>query len=136
MKKIIFLSSLIPNDYKEYYKKNSIGATSNANNNLQWAIVNGLVENNYFIKLINAPNIGAYPLRFKKILLKPFGFREGEHIEGINLKSININFFKHWFTYLKLKEIISATDGFSNETQLIIYDLYPPFLKSIKLIKS
>ena len=134
MKKMILFSSLIPKGEQHYYTENSIGATSNANNSLQWAIVKGFVENDYQVKLFNLPNIGAFPFKFKKLITKSFLFRE-ENIRGENIGIINVNIFKHFFAYRNLLKLIKINNYLSEETFLLIYDVYPPFLKVIKKLK-
>jgi glycosyltransferase involved in cell wall biosynthesis len=135
MSKVVFFSSLIPNEYKEYYRENSIGAVSNANNSLQWALVKGFIMNNYNVKLLNFPNIGAYPTRFKKMITKSFVFTDKDSVIGSNIGGLNLNIIKHITFYFRLKRIILSTNFLNDENILIIYDLYPPFLKILKKIK-
>lgn len=136
MNKVLFFSSLIPNEYKEYYQKNSIGAVSNANDSLQWALVKGFIMHDYDVNLINFPNIGAYPTKFKKVFTKSFYFKSEKAFSGKNIGILNLNVIKHILLYFKLTKIVADSCYFKNEETLLIYDVYPPFLKVLKKIKE
>jgi len=136
MNKILIFSSVIPKEHEEYYFENSIGAMSNANNSLQWAIVKGFILNGFAVKMINFPNIGAYPSKFKKLITKTYNFTNGGSVFGINIGVLNLNVLKHLFFYFRLKVLLRDEYFFKDHNSLLIYDLYPPFLKVLKKIKQ
>jgi glycosyltransferase involved in cell wall biosynthesis len=136
MNKILIFSSVIPKEHEKYYFENSIGAMSNANNSLQWALVNGFILNGFVVKMVNFPNIGAYPSKFKKLITKTYDFTNGGSVFGINIGVLNLNVLKHLFFYFRLKVLLRDEYFFKDHNTLLIYDLYPPFLKVLKKIKQ
>lgn len=135
MNKVFFFTSLYPKEQLKYIKENSIGAIGNANDSFQWSLVKGFEENDYQVELINIPNVGAYPLKFKKAKTNTFTFNSGKNVIGINLGFLNLNVIKHFSIYLSLYKYIKKIPKNSIKT-LVIYDLYPPFLKVLKVLKK
>jgi glycosyltransferase involved in cell wall biosynthesis len=136
MSNIVCFTSLIPKEYRQYYFNNCIGALSNANNNFQWALVNGLLEHNCSVQLINSPNIGAYPTRFRKMITKSYTFKINYKSDNINVGLINLNIIKHLYLTYKLYRHIKKLEYFKNKEAIIIYDMYPPFLNVLRRIKD
>ncbi len=132
MNKIYLLSSILPSFQKEWIVKNSIGAISNANDNFQRALISGFQSNNVEVEIINVPNIGAFPFRFKKIYNPNIIVSEDEKIKGNSIGFINISLIKHHFIYKNLRDSVLVKNKMK---VLVIYDLYLPFLKVLKDIK-
>ena len=88
--KAYFISSLFPDELKEDLFNNSVGATANANNAFQWALFNGLRKYYPDLFLLNFPNVGAYPIRFKRFEVKGSIIRNNETIVGKSFSFINL----------------------------------------------
>lgn len=123
----------------------SKGPIANANNALQWAYINGFHSNinstENALKLISLPQLGAYPLRYKKIFFrvknKQFGKKQG--LTGICSNFINLIAIKHvsrYFSVFKeLSNILKKIDRQDN-VLIISYDLQVPILKAIHKLKK
>lgn len=130
---------LTPDRYEEI-RRRSVGALSNANSTFQKAIIRGIKENIQYIKdkiyIINTPNIGAYPFKYKNVYFKKGDF-ELFTIEGLNISFCDLPKFKHYYiyhaVYTKLKGIIGNMRG---NTVVLVYDLYWPFIKAVSRIKN
>ncbi|MCU7694611.1 glycosyltransferase [Haoranjiania flava] len=131
-KKILFFSSIIP---EETYFNNSIGPNSIANDTLQRALMKGFQENNYKIDLINVPNIGAYPSKYKKPVINSKKIKISEAINGITIQFINLPLFKHLVIYNNLKKILKGYN-LSEYDAVFMYDAYIPFFKLLPYIKQ
>lgn len=134
MNNVLFLSSILPYTENDYYKTNSIGAISNANDNFQKALVSGLVKNNCNIKILNVPNVGAYPLRFTKINLKNSKLDINDNAKGESIGFLNILLLKHISIYYHLRKKILKED-LPEFDFVLVYDLYPPFISVLADIK-
>lgn len=134
MNKVLFMSSILPTHSKEWIVENSIGAISNANDNFQRAIIDGLILNGLDVSLLNVPNIGAFPIRFRKAYVPSFGFREYSVSKGFNIGFFNFIKAKHFFIYKNtfkyLKNHLDEIDT------ILVYDLSYPFLKAIRGAKK
>lgn len=134
-----FLTSLFPDEIYEDIIGASKGAISNANNELQWSLVSGLSTYCTNISLINFPNIGAYPLKYKKLYMNGSEINYQGKKLGNSYSFINIIYIKHFFKYLEVLRILR--NELSSDKKLIkhiifVYDLYPPFLKAVTIIKN
>ena len=87
--KTYFISSLFPNELKEELLNKSVGATANANNAFQWALFNGLRVYYPNLFLLNFPNVGAYPARFKKFKVNGSLIKYNEIIVGESFSFTN-----------------------------------------------
>ncbi|HJB05250.1 MAG TPA: hypothetical protein H9715_05790, partial [Candidatus Merdibacter merdigallinarum] len=63
----LFLLGLIPRETHDEIAENTIGQIQSAANNLQWEIVSGIGDRACAADVINAPYIGAYPFKYKKL---------------------------------------------------------------------
>jgi len=135
MNRTLILSSNFPKEKEEYFLEKSIGATSNANNSFQWAIIDGLEENRVIIDVITAPNIGAFPVRFKDLHIPRFKFNLNNTGRGLSLSWTNLLFFKHKSIYKNLRQELKRID-LSIYENVVIYDLYPVFFDLLEFIKT
>lgn len=130
-KKILFFSSILPD---VSFFENSIGQTATANDTLQRSMMKGFQENGYSVDLINVPNIGAFPSRYKKAVISTKKFELNEKIEGISVAFLNFKFIKHFFVYFRLISILKNIK-LADYDAVFIYDSYWPFLKCIPFLK-
>ncbi|MFT0695703.1 glycosyltransferase family 4 protein [Acinetobacter bereziniae] len=137
--KSFFLSSLFPDELTSEIVNLSNGQIANANNALQWSIYTGLHHFLPTLYLLNFPNVGAYPLKYKKISMSGSKiYRDGKEI-GESFSFLNIVYVKHYLKFIKIMKIIDEIIKINKENEKIIffiYDLYPPFLKALSIYKS
>lgn len=114
-----------PKDEKKILQ-NSKGDLSNATNIFQWNLIDGFLENNQDLKIINISPIGTFPRHYKKLLLKT---KEWQYrgIKCQEIGSLNLPFIKQHQRYRKAKKILKKTD----DRNILIYSTYEPFLKAI-----
>lgn len=130
MEKIIavFISGFFPSKIEEKLLQNSVTNIQNAANTLQKAIYKGLEY--YFPDFVtfNFPFVGAFPLRYRKIIVPKCNIGNN----GISYSFFNLLYFKHFFIYLQLrralKKLIKVNR--SNEIVLLIYSLNYQYLKA------
>lgn len=135
--KTYFISSLFPNELKEELLNKSVGATANANNAFQWALFNGLRVYYPNLFLLNFPNVGAYPVRFKKFKVNGSLIKYNEIIVGESFSFINLIQLKHYFKYILLCNVLkSILEQDEEDFLFFVYDLYPPFLNAINKFKK
>lgn len=132
---IIFLGSLFSNDRKEEIVSNSIGPIANANNALQHALVKGFSLCNdgkrIDLTLLNMPNIGAYPLKYKEVNWTGSNFNIYGY-EGINIPFLNLVQIKHYIKYRNLKKALrKLLEIVGSDVWVVVYDLYEPFLHAL-----
>lgn len=127
------MTSILPKTEDDWFRKNSIGPMSNANNKFQRALIRGFLNNDIDISLLNVPNIGAFPIRFKKIISPDFEILENDGMKGHNFGFFNFNLLKHYFAYKRILRYLKQNSNDINT--LIVYDLYLPFLKTFEKLK-
>ena len=134
-----FLTSLFPYEIYSEIVEYSSGPIANANNELQWSIFLGLNEYYPDIYLMNFPNVGGYPFKYKALHVSGCDIKIKGKTIGESYSFINLIYLKHFLKYIKilnkLKHSLKESDSFENIT-IFIYDLYPPFLKAISKMKN
>lgn len=135
---IVFLGGLFPKDTENEIYMNSKGGVQEAANAFQWNIIKGLDEcNGKPIKIINSLFIGAYPKKFKKLIIKTFKFQHMANADDINVGFINIWVIKQFLKYWLLKPYLKNWAIERNEKKVIIaYSLNYTFVKCLKYIKK
>lgn len=136
MNNVLFFSSILPYTQYDYYKKNSIGAISNANDNLQRLLLEGFHLNNCNVTCINVPNIGAFPSKFKKMKTTGFPLDVVSDAKGHNIGFLNLNFIKHIAIKNNIQRHISGLIDLNHFNTIFVYDLYAPFLQVLEVIKK
>lgn len=135
--KSYFLTSLFPDELYQEILTMSKGPIANANNRFQWNLFNGLKAYYPNIELINFPNVGAFPTKYKSLVVSGSNINFQDKKVGYSYPFPNPIYLKHYFKY---KIILHTLDkifrNHSTPTILFIYDLYPPFLQAISKLKS
>lgn len=136
---IIFLGSLFSKDREKEIFSSTIGSVVNANNALQYALIEGFSLNNeeYDIDLsiMNMPNIGAYPFKYNKIYFRSSSFDLFSY-KGLNISFLNILLIKHHIKYKNIKsELMKYLITNNRDTFFIVYDLYEPYLRALVELK-
>ena len=110
---------------KEILKKSNNGA-SNASNTFQWNLIDGIINNNYEISMINVLPVGCYPKYYNDLLLKSEKW-EYENKKGLEIGGINLPLIKQFIRSYKIRKLLEKAD----DNNILIYSSYKPFLKSI-----
>ncbi|MEJ5961277.1 glycosyltransferase [Pedobacter immunditicola] len=134
---LLFLGSFFSPNLEEHIRLNSKGAIANANNTLQWSFIEGLSLLVDGVGVITLPQVGAFPLKYKKPIISSAKFNVEDKIVGTSVGFFNLMGLKHISRYLNVKrtliEYLLVNNGAAT---LIIYDLHVPFLKAAAQIKQ
>lgn len=135
---IAFLGGLFPKETEAEIYEKSKGSVQAAANALQWNIVEGLDKcNNTPVKIINSLFIGAYPRKFRDLLIKTYKFKHNKNSDDINIGFLNIFGIKHFIKYYTLKPYLKKWADFKNGEKVIIaYSLNYTFAKCLRYIKK
>ena len=118
---IVFLAGLFPKEKEHEILEKSKGAVQSAANALQWNLVDGLDKNNDTpISIINSLFIGAYPQRYKDLLVKTYSFSHNENSKDINVGFVNAFLIKHFFKYITLRPVLKKWAMDKQENKIII----------------
>jgi len=125
-----------PSDENNQIKQSKIGL-QNAVNKYQTNFLDGLVKNldSSDVSVINTLPVGTFPLRHKKIFIKSQDWK----FEGVSCRSvgfINLPILKQVTRYFKMKKAVKfwLSKSSHNDT-IIVYSLYPIFVRIIEYVK-
>ncbi len=135
---MVFLGGLFPKETENEIYEKSKGSVQAAANAFQWNIVEGLGKcNNTPVKIINSLFIGAYPKRFKGLLIKTYKFKHNENSYDINVGFLNLFGIKHFNKYWTLRPYLKKWANNKSEKKAIIaYSLNYTFVKCLTYIKK
>lgn len=134
--KMLFMTNLYPKENEDIIRNKMKFNMYDAANILQWNIVNGIDKNGFKeMKLYNHIPVDSYPKYFTDWFVKGFEFsRNGESID-VNVGFLNIKFLKRIFIDFPFVKKTSKYVKKEKCDVVLIYSLYPTFLKAIKKIK-
>jgi glycosyltransferase involved in cell wall biosynthesis len=135
MIKVIFLGGLFPKEIKNEIESKSIGVVQYAADALQWAIVDGLDLHTKNLRIVNLPYIGSFPIRYKDVRTKSFGFSHCKGADDINVGFVNLPLYKLYSRYHKAKEALKSVLHNDNEV-ILIYAIHTPFIKAAVDLKK
>lgn len=128
-KKYIFMGPLYPAEHADAVKENQRGCNSAAPNVFQWNLLEGLAEELADrMEVINVLPVGVWPKGYRKLLLPDRAWVSGG-IAGRELGCVNLPFMKQYARYRKAKRILKSRE--EQDTEILIYSTYMPFLKAI-----
>lgn len=131
--KYAFLSSLIPKELEENYRRNTRNTMQDAANALQWNLYEGLCSNlNERISLFNVLPVDSFPQYYR------FPFVTNKKIEqdGFNIGFCNIKFIRNYAKTARVyKEIKKWCKQNQEKKVLFVYTLSHPLLKAICRVK-
>lgn len=135
-KKIVFLSSLIPETLKSEVKQKMKKGMPDAANALQWHLIEGLYYNyQSSISLINVLPISSYPQNYEDVSVRKESFSTDYSPVNINVGFVNLKGLRRYSIERGVyKELCSAFSE-ANEGILFVYTLSASFLKAIKKFK-
>lgn len=118
MNNICFIGGFFPDRIRDEIKNNSVFNIQNAADTLQHSLLQGLFFHYPEMRVINAPFVGSYPYRYKKIYIPSCNIDKNSSSIGF----INITGIKYFFIKKKLYKHLYewASNNFENKT-IIIY---------------
>ena len=132
----IFVGSLFPAALRQEIANLSIGPIANANSTLQHALLAGLSEHCKKLVVINLPQVGAYPTRYRTLYVSGSEVAINGLVTGRSLSFFNLIGIKNLARYWKTKKELSRTlRDVVGEVTVYVYDLHAPFLKAVADIK-
>ncbi|MCS0589416.1 glycosyltransferase [Massilia norwichensis] len=133
----IFVGSLFPEQLKQEIQDSSIGPIANANNALQHALVAGLSQYYPELKIVNLPQVGAYPARYRKLTVPQVKVAFNSRASGNSLSFLNLVGVKHFARYVQTRRALSGLlKASAGSVTVFIYDLHAPFMKAVAALKN
>jgi glycosyltransferase, family 1 len=135
---ILFLGGLFPKEWEQEMIKDSKGAVQNAANTLQWnmikALESGLEEP---LTVLNAPYIGSYPQRYRKLFIPGGRFSHTPGAEDESIRFCNLAYWKYYSIYFHLKPALKrwAEKGKIHDKAVMAYALTGNNLKLFRFLK-
>lgn len=83
-----FDSQMYPDELVCHFKTNAKGALDYAAHNLSKAIYYGMKENGLHVRLVNIPNLGSFPVLYKKTVVKGGFIKDGESLTFWNIPKL------------------------------------------------
>lgn len=133
--KILFLCGVYADENENEILNNTIGCAEQSANIFQKKLVYGLKKNSYPYKIISAPFIGAYPIRYKKMRFKSFAVPQNkfQYVPFNNIWGI-----RNLSRERSMKKAIE--NYFSHESEeeflIMVYCAHTPFLEAAKYAKK
>ncbi len=138
--KILCLMGLFPEEYENTIINDSVSGIQNAANKLQWAIVDGLnQQENVDVRVINSLFIGSFPKRYKKAIIPSFDFSVNGNKCGYNVGFLNLPLIKVFSKYITTKKVIdkwACSDDGDEEKIVIAYAMTSPVVELLNYIKT
>ncbi len=136
---ILCLMGLCPKEFEETMFAQTLAGVQTAANKFQWAIINGLSEQNeHPFKILNSLYIGSYPKRYRKLKIPSFPFSHTEGADDYNVGFVNLTVYKTFSKYIGLKEKldqwVKETNG--EEQVILAYAMTSPFVELLGYIKK
>lgn len=135
----MFLGGLFPKEREQEIIKNSKGAVQNAANTLQWNMIRALESGlGKPVTVLNAPYIGSFPQRYRKLFMKGGRFC---HVPGAKDESIrfcNLAYWKYYSIYFHLRKALKrwACEGKPSDKAVVAYALTGNHLKLFRFLKK
>ena len=127
--RILFLGGFFPKEMFHEIMNNSRGAIANANNLLQWGIIDGLYSLGVIQRKFSYPQVGAFPVRYKS-----FYFRGNADYDCGSF--FNVIGFKHIDRFFKSKRFLKKQlENSETPLTVVVYDLHIPYLLALSQLK-
>lgn len=140
--KITLLFGIFPDSHYNNIIKNSIGVIQYAADALQKSIIEGFIQNNINIDLVNLPYIGSFPNRYKHLSIESFDFDFKSNDKIVKCKNIHFNNFTGYKLYSRYSNAKKALlEQFSQvpleeKKVIVVYAIHTPFLKACIEVKK
>lgn len=135
---ILMLSKLVPKEISNETKAKVKNLMDEASFAWQYHLIEGLETSGANIQLVNIMPVSTYPNGFASPFVKREMFSHNGIAEDVNVPICNIKFLKRIFLYGSLKKEVKrwAKKKSENQKVLIVYTLYPEYLKIVNYIKN
>ena len=133
----LFVAGLFPKETEKEILKNSKKSIQNAANVLQWNLVDGF--NNHLkeeFSILNAPYVGSFPIRYKKLFIKSHKFMHRNEVEDYNVGFCNLIGYKRFSIRCNLKKQIRKWVKTGKKKALIAYAMTDSSMQSIAYVKK
>ena len=135
-KKIVFLSSLIPETLKTEVKQKMKKGMPDAASALQWHLIEGLYYNyQSSISLINVLPISSYPQNYEDVSVRKESFSTDYSPVNINVGFVNLKGLRRYSIERCVYKELCSVFSEDNEGILFVYTLSASFLKAIRKFK-
>lgn len=136
MRKICFLTTLIPTQMYSHVNEKSTNNMADAANALQWNIYDGLCRNyKQGIKLINILPIGSFPQYYTEPFIARELFDTQYEKGNVNVGFCNIKLVRNYFQPRQIfKELLSEFKGVDDGI-LYVYTISAPIITAVDLLK-
>ena len=135
-KKIVFLTSLIPEKLNTEVKRKMKKGMPDAANALQWHLIEGLYYNYQSnIDLINVLPISSYPNNYDDLRIKREEFYSKYSPNNINVGFLNLKGIRRLSIEQNVYKVLCSSFENNNEGILFVYTLSAALLKAVKRFK-
>lgn len=133
--KILLICGVYADENEAELLENTKGCAEQSANIFQKKIINGLKQNNYSYKIISAPFIGAFPIKYKKMKFSGFSNSQSEY-QYVNFN--NIWGIKNLSRANAMKKAIKEYLSKESEEhfQIWVYCAHTPFLEAAVYAKK
>lgn len=136
-KKIVFLTSLIPEKLSIEVKKKMKTGMPDAANALQWHLIEGLYFNcQTDINLINVLPISSYPKNYTDLLIKNDDFYTEFSPNNINIGFLNLKGIRRYSIERSVYKALCSTFFKNEDGILFVYTLSATLLTAVKKFKK
>lgn len=138
--KLLFVTNLYPKESIDLFRYLASGYIQNAPNVFQWAVIDGLLNNNADFEVVSLPALPAYPLNYKKLYTLS-GVVKAEYINiGKMLSYCDLVVLKTFSMRYRLQkylfEWVKRNVGNGELLVILTYTPYVPFIKAVKNLKN
>lgn len=139
MKKVLLISSVIPDECKDIVMAPCVGGNGlNVPTNVfQLSIIDGLWKNNIDTEILSAPSLPAFP-RYKLLRIP---YCNGKINKGVSYEVIPYNTFFLW-KYASIEKILKKKivqwieNNIEKEIAVLVYSENPAFVAAIRYVKQ
>lgn len=136
-KKIVFLTSLIPDCLSDEVKLKMKKGMPDAANALQWHFIEGFYNNFHSnINLINVLPISSYPNYYDDLLINKKSFCTEYSPNNINVGFINFKGLRRYSIERNVYNELCSAFSKNDEGILFVYTLSSSFMKAVKKFKK
>ena len=138
-KHILFLGGCFAKTILPRILQDSKHGVSDAADNLQWSFIDGLDHYFKYLNIISAPNIGAWPLKYKKIFFCGGEFHHRTGTSDYTVSFLNVALFHLLFRYISLKRaLLKWAEKLPGDTEkiIVIYELTSNRLLAARFLKK
>ena len=133
-KKEVYVLGLMYSDHSlEDARTNSKAGIQMAPHVFQQNLLRGFAKReDVSLRVLHVPPIGSYPIHYKRAVIHADKWKDGYQQIGY----INLPVLKHTIQEQKIKDLIEKGLNKDKEQYLLIYSMYPPFVRAAASLKK